>query len=177
MTRYVAFLRAVNVGGHAVFKMDVLVRSLEKAGLFNVNSYRQSGNVVFDSHIANDEMIEGIILEQLKLLSGVRTDVFLFRFEKMRSLVADDPFKGHLMEGDRAFATLLSRGPDEVPDIPLPLQEGISLIDVIGDIALSVVRKDVGSGPVNDLLETRFGVTATTRNWSTVKGLIKRSGN
>jgi uncharacterized protein (DUF1697 family) len=39
-----------------------------------------------------------------------------------------------------------------------------------------VVLKDVGSGPVNDLLETRFEVRATTRNWSTVKGLVERAG-
>jgi len=175
MTRYVAFLRAVNVGGHTVLKMDVLVQGLEKEGLVNVSSYRQSGNIIFDSDICSDETMKEMISDQLEQLAA-RTDVFLFRYDKMRSLIGFDPFHGHIMEGDRAFATFLSKVPAEVPKMLLPLQDGISLIGVIEDIALTVVLKDVGSGPVNDLLETRFEVRATTRNWSTVKGLVERAG-
>ena len=86
MTRYIAFLRAVNVGGHTVFKLDVFVRSLEDAGLVNVSSYRQSGNIIFDSDVTNEETLKGKILEKLNLLTDVRTDVFLFRYGKLRSL-------------------------------------------------------------------------------------------
>src|SRR5437879_835066 len=46
MNRYIAFLRAINVGGHTV-KMDVLRRLFEDAGLFDVETFIASGNVIF----------------------------------------------------------------------------------------------------------------------------------
>lgn len=48
MTRYVAFLRAVNVGKRTV-KMEDLRRQLDTAGFKNVTTYIQSGNVMFES--------------------------------------------------------------------------------------------------------------------------------
>jgi uncharacterized protein (DUF1697 family) len=45
MLRFVAFLRAVNVGGHVV-KMDVLKRHFEKMGFSDVETFIASGNVV-----------------------------------------------------------------------------------------------------------------------------------
>lgn len=54
------------------------------------------------------------------------------------------------------------------------MQEGIVMIGILDDIVLSIVRKDVGSRPLNDLLEKKLGVIATTRNWSTVTGLVEK---
>ena len=48
MPRYVAFLRAINVGGHIV-KMDELKRQFEKLGFEDVSTFIASGNVVFSS--------------------------------------------------------------------------------------------------------------------------------
>ena len=47
MTRYIAFLRAINVGGHTV-KMDALRKMFESLGFSNVKSLLQSGNLIFD---------------------------------------------------------------------------------------------------------------------------------
>ena len=47
--KYVAFLRAINVGGHAIIKMTDLKKMFEFAGLENVQTYIQSGNVIFES--------------------------------------------------------------------------------------------------------------------------------
>ena len=43
MTRYIAFLRAINVGGHTV-KMDQLRALFEELGLSNVETFIASGN-------------------------------------------------------------------------------------------------------------------------------------
>jgi hypothetical protein len=59
--------------------------------------------------------------------------------------------------------------------MPVRFLDGISMIGLIDDVALTVVRKDVFSGPVNDQVERMFGVRATTRNWSTVIGLVKKA--
>jgi len=46
MTRYIAFLRAINVGGHTV-KMDTLRALFESLGFLNVETFIASGNVLF----------------------------------------------------------------------------------------------------------------------------------
>jgi uncharacterized protein (DUF1697 family) len=46
--RYVAFLRAINVGGHTV-RMEDLRRLFESMGAANVQTFIASGNVIFDS--------------------------------------------------------------------------------------------------------------------------------
>jgi uncharacterized protein (DUF1697 family) len=46
MPKYVAFLRAINVGGHTV-KMDHLRRLFEALGFTNVETFIASSDVVF----------------------------------------------------------------------------------------------------------------------------------
>jgi len=53
--RYVAFLRAINVGGHTV-KMDALRRLFEDMGAANVETFIASGNVIFDSADAAERL-------------------------------------------------------------------------------------------------------------------------
>ena len=175
-SRYVAFLRAVNVGGSSVVRMDDLERRLGDAGLKNVSSYRQSGNLIFSSRISEKASLEGLISDQLEHLTGRRAGVYVHTLDKMRELVRSDPFKDLLNEGDRGFATFMSRHPSEMPSLPSTLQGGIILIGIVENISLTIVRKDVGSGPVNELLQKLFAVVATTRNWSSVSGLVERAG-
>jgi len=48
MPKFIAFLRAINVGGHVV-KMDQLRRFFEALGFANVETFIASGNVIFES--------------------------------------------------------------------------------------------------------------------------------
>lgn len=62
--KYVAFLRAINVGGHVV-KMDALRRVFEAAGFANVETFIASGNVIFDARTASVPKIEKALLDAL----------------------------------------------------------------------------------------------------------------
>ena len=64
MPKYIALLRAINVGGHVV-KMDRLCALFESAGLANVSSFIASGNVLFDSKKA-PAAVEALIEKTLK---------------------------------------------------------------------------------------------------------------
>ena len=55
--RFVAFLRAINVGGRNV-KMEQLRRIFESIGLTNVETVIASGNVVFDAKAKSAKTIE-----------------------------------------------------------------------------------------------------------------------
>lgn len=68
MQRYIAFLRAVNVGGRVV-KMTELKRIFESAGLSNVETFIASGNVIFSSRSiaipALGQQIETVLRKEL----------------------------------------------------------------------------------------------------------------
>jgi uncharacterized protein (DUF1697 family) len=68
MPRYVAFLRAINVGGHIV-KMDALRRHFASLGFDDVETFIASGNVIFQSRstaaAALERRIEACLEERL----------------------------------------------------------------------------------------------------------------
>ena len=57
MKRYIAFLRAINVGGHNV-KMDELKAIFETIGFGNVETFIASGNVIFDADLLDEDELE-----------------------------------------------------------------------------------------------------------------------
>ena len=65
MTRYVAFLRAINVGGRRV-KMHHLRELFESLGFSNVETFIASGNVIFDSPAEDTRKLEQRIEDHLR---------------------------------------------------------------------------------------------------------------
>ncbi|MGI9532560.1 DUF1697 domain-containing protein [Lutimonas sp.] len=61
MKAYVALLRSINVSGHNIIKMADLKQLLSGADLFDVHTYLQSGNVVFQSKIESTHELESLI--------------------------------------------------------------------------------------------------------------------
>jgi uncharacterized protein (DUF1697 family) len=174
MSRYAVFLRAVNVGGRSTVRMNELVENLTRSGLEDVISFRQSGNLILGSSTRDTRAIMQMVTGVLQRLNGIKTEVFVVPMAELALLVDASPFEGQLAEGDRGFATFISPVPRIVPELPTSMQEGIVMIGILDDMVLSIVRKDVGSGPLNDLVEKKLGVIATTRNWSTVTGLVEK---
>ncbi|RZJ68387.1 MAG: DUF1697 domain-containing protein, partial [Flavobacterium sp.] len=60
MHTYLALLRGVNISGKKIIKMEGLRRLFESAGYENVQTYIQSGNVIFDSEVAHGEVAGNI---------------------------------------------------------------------------------------------------------------------
>ena len=78
--KYVAFLRAINVGGRVV-KMDALKKLFEKMGFTNVETFIASGNVIFDARNASEAKIEDALKKALgyEVRSFLRTPAQLAR--------------------------------------------------------------------------------------------------
>ena len=76
MSKYVAFLRAINVGGHTV-KMDQLRRLFEGDGFANVETFIASGNVIFDSTARTAKSLEKQIESVLQKALGYPVTTFL----------------------------------------------------------------------------------------------------
>lgn len=91
MPRYVAFLRAINVGGHVV-RMDALRRLVESAGTSNVETFIASGNVIFDTPRRNPARVERVIEAQLREALGFDVVTFLRTIPEVAAVAAHTPF-------------------------------------------------------------------------------------
>ena len=63
MTKYIALLRGINVGGHNIIKMSNLKAVFERRGFQSVVTYINSGNIIFDSGL--DELSAKTVCEKL----------------------------------------------------------------------------------------------------------------
>jgi uncharacterized protein (DUF1697 family) len=65
MTVYVSMLRAVNVGGRGLIKMEPLREAYESAGLADVRTLLQSGNVLFRSGLTDRQRLVKRIMQEI----------------------------------------------------------------------------------------------------------------
>jgi len=75
MPKYVAFLRAINVGGHTV-KMDHLRGLFEALSFSNVETFIASGNVIFDTKSKDQQTLERKIEKHLRETLGYAVTTF-----------------------------------------------------------------------------------------------------
>ncbi|KAI9144396.1 hypothetical protein BKA69DRAFT_1122615 [Paraphysoderma sedebokerense] len=98
---YVAFLRALNVGGSGITKMDDLKNIFTSLGFTNVSTFIASGNVVFDvgEEYTNEvsdlealdikrQQLSERIQKELFTTRNLKTEVFLRTFDELNSILS-----------------------------------------------------------------------------------------
>ncbi len=179
---YVAFLRAVNVGGRAVVLMTDVRDAFARAGAQNVRTVIQSGNVLF---AAAPREVAGILDRaghRLGALAGERPAIALRTVGEVSRLVDDSPFAALPdTTGAKLYVAFLADRPRRAPVFPLvsakEALEAIGLRD--RDVFIVSRRKPNGMfGFPNNFVEEQLNIGATTRNWTTVTriaGLVRAS--
>ena len=176
MTRYVAFLRAINVAGQKLIKMKDLARIFAAAGCKNVRTYIQSGNVIFDSKSTNSDALSKKIERALQQALGYEVTIILRTLAGVEALVRRNPFK-KIKTGDEVmpFVVFLSQQTKPTPKLPLiSIKENLELFEIKDGAAfVGARRKPNGrSGSPNAFVEKELGVVGTTRNWNTVNKIV-----
>ena len=176
MTRYVAFLRAINVAGQKLIKMQELARIFAAAGFKNVQTYIQSGNVIFDSKSTNSAALSKKIERTLQQALGYEVTIILRTLAELEALVKRSPFK-KIKTGEEVglFVVFLSHQPEATPKLPLiSIKENLEVFEIKDGAAFVVARRmpNGRSGSPNAFAEKEFGVVGTTRNWNTVNKIV-----
>jgi len=169
MTKYIAFLRAINVGGRTV-KMEELRAHFAMPGFKNISTYIQSGNVIFEhSQTDKDVLIKKIEAKLLKEL-GYEVRTILKTIPEVQDIVSASPF-ADVPEGMGQHVSFLSSVPEPAAVAALmAFQNEHEHFRVLGTEAYIMVKKG-GYGETkfsNTFLEKKLKVAATTRNWATV---------
>ncbi len=99
MPRYVAFLRAINVGGRNV-KMDRLREVFESLGFTNVETFIASGNVIFEWQDQDTRALERQIEARLLESLGYHVDTFIRSSQELADVIAYQPFPHAELESD-----------------------------------------------------------------------------
>jgi uncharacterized protein (DUF1697 family) len=113
--RYVAFLRAINVGSHVV-KMDELRKLFEAMGFANVSTFINSGNVIFDAPSKSAAALEKKISTALEKGLGYPVATFLRTREEIDHIAGFEPNKPAELKEGTLYVGLLPDvfGPAEI---------------------------------------------------------------
>src|SRR6185437_8748958 len=90
MTAYVALLRGVNVGGNTL-KMSWLREACEEIGLNDVQTYVQSGNLVFSSRLSAAKL-EQSLKELIDRQTRLPVSVTVRSAAELEGVIAGNPF-------------------------------------------------------------------------------------
>ena len=175
MSKYIAILRGINVGTGRKVPMADLKKLCERLGLKQVQSYIQSGNLVFELH--NPELIPELEARLQKTFSetfGFEIPVLIRTSEEWTNSIAQNPFlKEENVDIERLHLTCLKELPS--PDLLEKIKAFLYLPDryeIIGrDVFIFCAAGYGTSKLVNSFFESKLKTSATTRNWKTVMQL------
>lgn len=165
--KWVALLRAVNLGGRNKVPMAELRAKLEDAGYGNVRTYIASGNVLLDGPARRKTL--GSELERLVLDAfGVTTTVILRKPKELAETVDAHPFS----DPSETHVAFLAARPGKAAAERL---EAFATDAVLAsaELYLRLPRGVQGSRLSNTRIESLLGVPATLRNWRTVVALAE----
>ena len=170
MTRSVALLRGINVGGRSL-PMARLRTICETAGATDVATYIQSGNVVL-RHPATGEALEAHLEHAIRDATALDVPVLVRTAAELADVVAHNPWPG--TEGTRLVVWFL-RTPAEAERlgaVDLAPFAPETLVVRGRDIYLFLPHGQARSALLVALDKVRPKVTATARNWNTVEKLL-----
>jgi uncharacterized protein (DUF1697 family) len=172
---YIAFLRAVNVGGRVV-KMERLRELFTELGLSNVRTYIQTGNVFFTSDTKDRAKLGAEIEAHLQKSLGFEVATMLRTVSEVEHALSLEPFKDVEMTDEvRLCVAFISE--------PLPHEAQIPYVSPKGDfevrsategevfiVAYHAAGKAANPGA---FLEKTYRVKATVRFWGTTEKILE----
>ena len=174
MTKYVAFLRGVNILGHNILKMEELRQQITSLGFKKVSTYKQSGNIIFTTP-KNPNLISKKIQKKLYTLLEVDVKVFLRTVSEVEDIVKYNPFKVAKSHTNKFYVTFLPDKLSGKPRIPIKSANGdVEIISIRNREIFSLAFKKKGRfGYPTGFIEKKFYILVTTRNWATIKGIVE----
>lgn len=172
MPTYIAFLRAINVGGRFI-KMADLRTGLSHKGFGDVESYIQSGNLRFTSSVRSAARVELVLEAGLEELCGFTVRAIVRTPEQLAGVASYGAHCEVPLEGEvRRYVTFLKEEPSEGL---VAMMDGWDVVGERAQVAGREVYMWLGH-PSHEAMLTnarieRGGVVATTRDWKVVTAL------
>ncbi|MDF2942194.1 MAG: hypothetical protein K0S01_1052 [Herbinix sp.] len=178
MTIYIALLRGINVGGKNMIKMTELKRMFETLGLSQVETYIQTGNIIFESN-EKEAVLRDKIEYEIEKSFGASVAVVLRTGAELEQLIKDCPFSQDEIahaetvntEGESFYVCLMPQAP------LLEKSEYLNKYRTEGD-EFQIINRDMYILLHHSIRNSKLAINlakldvpATTRNWKTMNKL------
>lgn len=178
MTIHIALLRGINVGGHNKIKMADLRVALTESGLNRVQTYIQSGNILFESDEdagALAERIEQVIRETF----GLSIKTIIRTREEMNKIASNCPFTDEQIAraekdavGEVLYVSMLLEEPQpERVDKLKEYKTKDESFHLSGNNLYMLFHPTIRDSKLA-VQADKLGVPATVRNWKTISKLV-----
>lgn len=177
MIKYIAFLKAINVGGHTV-KMDHLKNLFEIMGFAKVETFIASGNVLFESKIKNINSLKQKIEAVLEKSLGYKVLTFIRTTDELKEIANYKPFKKSDLSNDQNYLYIgfLNNQPYKNSQ-----KKVLALSDKANEFHFNnkelywLCRKNFSdSGITGKALEKALGMETTVRNSTTIRKMTDK---
>ena len=170
MARYIALLRAINVGKHIV-KMERLRALFEELGFKNVETFIASGQVIFESGATDASKLEAKIEKHLRASLGYDVATFIRTPAQLRKV-------SKLARGDgrTLYVFFTRKKPAKTAvDKLATYQNDVDEFEVHGTEVFWYCRTTLTASKFTGaLLEKIIGMPATARNVNTIHRLVEK---
>ncbi|QXP77555.1 MULTISPECIES: DUF1697 domain-containing protein [Winogradskyella] len=175
MQNYIALLRGVNVGGHRKISMQELKTLLSKSGLENVQTYIQSGNVIFKTIDEDKRVLENKIQNLILTHFGFEIPVLVLLRSELEIIFNNCPFSDAKKE--HSYFVILSDISNE--KLIKEASEKRYIDDdykIMNNCIYLFCSKGYGKSKFNlSYFEKKLDVNATARNYKTMVKLLSLS--
>jgi uncharacterized protein (DUF1697 family) len=172
----ISMLRGINVGGHHLIKMDALRALYESLGLRPVQTYVQSGNVIFRTKDRNLAKLAKRIEDAIEKKFRFRPAVVLRTIAELRQAIGNNPFaERDGIEPNRLLVNFLAADPDSSAHANLQLIKADPEELCLNGRQLYIYfpngigRSKLPWAKIDKALKT----FATGRNWNSVMKLLE----
>ncbi|OGU64379.1 MAG: hypothetical protein A2W30_04350 [Ignavibacteria bacterium RBG_16_36_9] len=178
MTKFIVLLRGINVSGQKKIKMSDLKSLFEDLNFTNVQTYIQSGNVIFESKTDDLKSLVGKIEKKIKEKFSFDVKVILKTFAELEYILNNNLFlKKQKANSDFAYVTFLSEEPSTISIKKLKeINYNPEEYFIVSKTIYVFLPNGYGRAKLNNnFFESKLKVMATTRNWKTVNKLYELS--
>jgi uncharacterized protein (DUF1697 family) len=178
MTTYIALLRGINVSGQNSIRMAELKNSFSVLGFSDVQTYLQSGNVLFNTVKSDEGKLAEVIQARITRDYGYEIPVLVLSAAELDLIASSNPLWQQGGGDEKLFhATFLYQpvSPGSFQMLKLPAAEGERAV-LAGKAIILHCPHGYGKTRLNNsYFERVLKVHATTRNWRTVLALQQMS--
>lgn len=175
MSRQIALLRGINVGGHNSFPKAKQRELAESLGFEDVSVLLQTGNIVFADPGTPPEETARVIHGRIAADLGLTVPVLVRTGDELAAAVAANPFPQAVPEPKSLHVTFLSAVPADTSRLDAldPAAFAPDQYRLIGRELYLWCPGGIGRSKLADAVSRApLGVTATARNWNTVTKLL-----
>jgi uncharacterized protein (DUF1697 family) len=188
MQKYISILRGINVGGKRKILMKDLKEIYQNLGFLNVETYIQSGNVIFNSEF--DSEFESDKLNKIKISTKIEKAIFeKYNFEvpviirtkeELLNIQSSNPFIKNESEKQELINTLHLTFLESIPiaeNIAKTKEiesTGLDKFEITGNNVFIFCEGSYHTSKLtNNFFEKKLKTKATTRNWKTIEKLTE----